>query len=103
MTYKSGFEVGLGIGFVAFLFLNGNIQITQFQIPARVLVAFLAVLVFPIISFVVGVGTVMEGHAIFGTSWDGFIYGFTTALDIPYIFYLVVQFLNGNLPLPWQP
>lgn len=102
MTMKFGFEVGLILGFMAFLFLDANIVFTPATIVARGLIAFYAVLIFPIFSLILGTLSIFEGHAIGGTTFCGFIYGFTTALDIPYILHVVFQFLQGNLPLPWQ-
>ena len=102
MTMKEGFVAGLFFGFVAFLFLNGSVEFAPAPIPARNLIGFLAVLIFPLLSFGIGIGSILEGHSIFGTTEDGFIYGFTTALDVPYILNLIVQFLQGNLPFPWQ-
>jgi hypothetical protein len=102
MTYKSGFEGGLIVGFVAFLFLVGFIQVSQYEKLAMWFMTFLAVLIMPLVSLIIGIGTIVQGHAILGTTGDGIVFGFTTAMDIPYIMYLVVYLLrNGYLPLPW--
>jgi len=101
MTYKNGFIIGFVVGILAFVFLSGEKDVTIDSISAKALVAFLAIIVFPVLSFGIGIGSIMEGHSIFGTTNDGFIYGFTAALDIPYLVYLIVQFSHGNLPFPW--
>ncbi len=99
MTMKNGFIVGIVVGFIAFLFLHGNTEITRD--PLVMFIAIFAIVLFPIISFCIGIASALQGHSVFGTTTDGFIYGFTAALDAPYIVNLIIQFLNGNLPLPW--
>jgi hypothetical protein len=101
MTMKQGFAVGLFFGAVAFYFLYGNIIFTLAPALARGFVLFIAILVFPILSFVVGIWSTLAGHAILGTTTNGFLYGFTTAFDAPYVLYLFLQFSQGNLPSPW--
>lgn len=90
MTYKNGFAGGLVVGFMTFLFLNGNIEITPASLSAIAFVDLIAVLA-TIASFFIGIGTVIVGHAIPNTTVDGFIYGFTVIFDAPYILYLIDQ------------
>lgn len=91
-----GFVLGLMGGFLTWLVLNGYVILN----PALTMVKGWAT-IFAFVIFVVAVGvqigSIIKGKAFFSTTKDGFVYGFTAAFDILYIF---TQLSLGNLPLP---
>ena len=96
MTMKEGFTVGLSAGFVCWLISSGYIVFNSAPLMAKGLAIFLAAIMF-ILSVAVAITSVVIGHAVFDTTGDGFIYGFTVTFDILYI---LTQLQLGNLPLP---
>jgi hypothetical protein len=96
VTSKTGFSWGLIAGFVGWLFFSGALTFIPAPMLMRVLVAVLAFTMF-IFSVAITIASTARGKAVFDTTTDGFIYGFTVAFDILYI---ITQLSLGNLPLP---
>ena len=96
MTTQYGFALGLIGGFLSWLVLNGYIAFNPEMAIVKGLVTLVAFMMF-ILSVGVTIGSIAMRHSVFGTTEDGFIYGFTVAFDILYI---LTQFSLGNLPLP---
>ena len=63
---------------------------------AKVLVTLLAVAAF-LFAVLLTIANISRRKAVFGTTVDGFIYGFAAAFDILYI---IRQMYLGVLPLP---
>lgn len=93
---KQGVYGGLIIGFVCWLISSGYLIFTPAPSELKGLVIFVAFLMF-ILSIGIAIASAIVGHAIFGTTGDGLIYGFTIAFDILYI---LTQLSLGHLPLP---
>lgn len=96
MTMQFGFVLGLIGGFLSWLVLNGYIILNPTLTIVKVFVILLAFAMF-FLTVIVTIGSIWKRHSVFGTTQDGFIYGFTVAFDILYI---LKQFSLGNLPLP---
>jgi hypothetical protein len=105
MTYKDGFIYGCVVGFVALFFLNSHTIYPESAIPFVAIADFLTVIIAPILSIAIAVGTALRRNhrAIFSPTGDGSIYGFTTVLETLSILYLLYQvfILHRYLPFPW--
>lgn len=93
---KHGFEAGLVVGFLGWLYLNGYIASAPAPTMAKVLVTLFAVAVF-LLAVLLTVASIGRRKAVFSTTVDGFIYGVAAAYDISYIIH---QMYLGQLPLP---
>jgi hypothetical protein len=97
MTMKHGFEAGLIIGFLCWLFYTG---IFTFNL-APLLIQWLATLLavgMSVLSVTLGILQVVNCKATLRTTGDGLVYGFTTTFSILYI---VISLINHSLPLPF--
>ena len=96
MGHKSGFIVGLVIGLLAYLLQNGIITLSLFPFQTSVLIfEFAGAMV--LVSFVVGIISVVRHKAVFGVTIDAAIFGFTTGFGLLPIIALLT---SGHLPNP---
>jgi hypothetical protein len=93
---KHGFEGGVISGLLVWLYLNGFITLTFVPLVMGNLLTVIASFLF-VLSILIGIISAFRGQATINTTVDGFIYGFTTAFDVPYI---IIKLSNGSLPLP---
>jgi hypothetical protein len=96
MTQKQGLAAGSVIGALAWLILNGYIVFAPALTMFKALVGVIAGSIF-ILSIIVFVVSTMRGKAVFGTTGDYFLYGFTAVFDVLFI---VINFYHGILPIP---
>jgi hypothetical protein len=94
MTYKNGAIIGIVTGFLSWLILQGYFVFT----PNPQLLPWLLGIIgglFTIIAFALGIAYLANGHSTFGTTWDGFFYGFFIVFDA---FAIASALLAGKLP-----
>jgi hypothetical protein len=94
MTYKNGFAVGAVLGLVSWFYFHGFIPFVPVLFFFKFLI-FVVGATFFVLSVVLAFVTAFRRKAVFGTSVDGFVYGFTAIFDLLYISY---QFYLGNFP-----
>jgi hypothetical protein len=95
MTYKNGFYIGLGVGFVIWLITEGILAFTPNPEMAKNSATVIFIL-FTAVSIILGITWVFTGHASpLKTTGDGFFYGFTTVFDI---LYFAIPILHGQIP-----
>jgi hypothetical protein len=101
MNQRRGFGIGLIVGFVGWLMSNGYLIFEPAPLLTEILVVLLGFGMF-VLSVTVGITSIWRQKAAISPAWDGFIYGFTMAFDIPYIIYILIQILQGHFPFPLQ-
>jgi hypothetical protein len=96
LTLKSGFIAGAIVGLGAWAFVHGYLVFVPAPtIAAGSLTIFAGILV--IAAVLMGIASAFKGSSAFGTTGDGFIYGFVTIFEI---FWIIGTLASGYLPVP---
>jgi hypothetical protein len=96
MTYKDGGLTGLFIGGTLFFFLKFTTPVTSGAATAASISLFVVGYIF-ILGIIFGLIGFFRRQAIINTTTDGFIFGISSAFEVPLVFLTLIQ---GQWPSP---